>query len=82
MRTELADYTTLVSSGQLVADGWFGHGPPHPELLARIGDYTLQMRERYSLRDVVTGERNIDLFGMHGGVTAAEQRVPLLLAGP
>ena len=80
--SELAEYTHLVSSPQLVADGWFGHGPPHPELLARIGDYTLQMRERYTLRDLVTGERNMDLFGMHGGVTAAEQRVPLLLAGP
>ena len=82
VRTELADYTSLVSSPQLVADGWFGHGTPHPELLARIGDYTLQMRERYTIRDLVTGERNMDLFGMHGGVTAAEQRVPLLLAGP
>ncbi len=82
VRTELADYTDLVASPQLVADGWFGHGVPHPELLARIGDYTLQMRERYTIRDRVSGERDIDLFGMHGGVTAAEQRVPLLLAGP
>ncbi len=82
VRNELADYTSLVSSAQLVADGWFGHGTPHPELLARIGDYTLQMRERYTMRDLVTGERAMDLFGMHGGVTAAEQRVPLLLAGP
>ena len=79
---ELAPYTHLVSSAALVADGWFGHGEPHPELLARIGDYTLQMRERYTMRDLVTGERNMDLYGMHGGVTAAEQRVPLLLAGP
>ncbi len=78
---ELAPYTTLVSSAQLVADGWFGHGTPHPELMARIGDYTLQMRERYTMRDLVTGERDMDLFGMHGGVTAAEQKVPLLLAG-
>ena len=81
MHNELGQYTTLVSSAQLVADGWFGHGTPHPELLARIGDYTLQMRERYTMRDLVTGERNMDLYGMHGGVTAAEQKVPLLLAG-
>lgn len=80
--TALAPYATLVPSTRLLADGWFGLGDPHPELLARIGDYTLQMRERYTLRDRVTGERAIDLFGMHGGVTAAEQRVPLLLAGP
>ena len=82
VHNELAPYTTLASSAQLVADGWFGHGTPHPELLARIGDYTLQMRERYTMRDLVTGERDMDLYGMHGGVTAAEQKVPLLIAGP
>lgn len=81
VHNELAPYTSLVGSAQLVADGWFGHGTPHPELMARIGDYTLQMRERYTMRDLVTGERDMDLFGMHGGVTAAEQKVPLLLAG-
>ena len=81
VHNELSEYTTLASSAQLVADGWFGHGTPHPELLARIGDYTLQMRERYTIRDLVTGERDMDLHGMHGGVTAAEQKVPLMLAG-
>ena len=81
VHNELGQYTNLASSAQLVADGWFGHGTPHPELLARIGDYTLQMRERYTMRDLVTGERGMDLYGMHGGVTAAEQKVPLLLAG-
>ena len=40
------------------------------------------MRERHTLRDSVVGERDFKLAGVHGGVSAAEQRVPLLLAGP
>lgn len=80
VETSLAEFTTLVPSARLVEDGWFGHGTPHPELHARLGDYTLQMKARYTMRDTVTGERDMDLHGMHGGVTAAEQQVPLLLA--
>ncbi len=64
-----------------LADGWFGPGAPHPELAARIGDYVLAARDRYSLADRVIGERGFDLRGQHGGMSAAEQRVPLLLAG-
>lgn len=82
VESELSRFATLVPSEALVDDGWFGPGTPHPELRARVGDYTLQMRERYTLRDTVVGERGFDLFGMHGGVAAAEQHVPLMLAGP
>jgi hypothetical protein len=79
---QLGEYATAVPSEQLITDGWFGLGTPHPELAARVGDYTLQMRARYTLRDRVIGERDIALAGMHGGITAAEQWIPLLLAGP
>lgn len=71
----------LVPSAQLIDDGWFGLGAAHPELNARLGDYTLLMRERYTLRDRVAGERDLRLRGVHGGISAAEQRVPLLVAG-
>ena len=49
---------------------------------ARLGDYTLQMRERYTIRDRVSGERDVSMHGMHGGITTAEQHVPLAVAGP
>ena len=65
-----------------LAAGWFGPGEPHPELSARIGDFVLSLAGRATLRDLVVGERPFDLHGQHGGTSAAEQLVPLLLAGP
>ena len=86
---EFEDYVTrelghalhLHRADEFLADGWYGPGAPHPELAARIGDYVLAARGRYSLADRVIGERGFDLRGQHGGLSAAEQRVPLLLAG-
>ena len=79
---ELSQYAIMQPSEQLIDEGWFGLGEPHPELAARIGDYTLQMRDRYTIRDRVAGEPNVQLKGVHGGIAAAEQMVPLLLSGP
>ena len=82
VETALAQFAHAVPSQQLIDESWFGLGQPHPELAARIGDYTLQMRDRYTIRDRVAGERNLRLSGVHGGTAAAEQIVPLVLAGP
>lgn len=79
---EFAQFAVAVSSEQLIEDAWFGLGQAHAELAARVGDYTLQMRGRYTIRDRIAGESDLRLNGVHGGVTAAEQMVPLLLAGP
>lgn len=79
---ELGEALSLHDSAAFIADGWYGHGPAHPELAARTGDYVLCLRERLTLRDSVVGERPFKLRGQHGGTSAAEQNVPLLLAGP
>ena len=75
------DKVRAVPSEQLIEEGWFGPGRSHPELAARIGDYTLQMRERYTISDRLAGERELHLNGVHGGTSAAEMIVPLMLAG-
>ncbi|MGE0485527.1 MAG: alkaline phosphatase family protein [Gammaproteobacteria bacterium] len=82
VRDRLDGVATLVASEDLIADGWYGPGPAHPELAARCGDYVLQMKGCHSLRDSVVGERPFALHGHHGGISTAEQRVPLLVAGP
>ncbi|MEX2482173.1 MAG: alkaline phosphatase family protein [Gammaproteobacteria bacterium] len=79
---ELSDALSLHRSQDFIAEGWYGHGPVHPELAARTGDYVLCLRERLTLRDSVVGERPFNLRGQHGGTSAAEQYVPLLVAGP
>lgn len=79
---ELGEFMHLVPSERLLDEGWFGLGDAHPELAARIGDYTLQMRGRYTIRDRVAGEREVRMNGVHGGTAAAELYVPLMVAGP
>lgn len=78
----LGEHAEIVASADLIDRGWFGLGQPHAELGRRIGDYALIMRGRDTVRDRVAGERNLRLAGVHGGISAAEQYVPLLLAGP
>ena len=78
----LGAHADIVPSADLIDGGWFGLGRPHAELGRRIGDYAVLMRGRHTVRDLVAGERNLRLAGVHGGVSAAEQYVPLLLAGP
>jgi hypothetical protein len=80
VRSRLAHCADLYRSEELVARGWFGPGAGHPRLLARIGDYTLVMREDWTLKDWLPGERRYTLLGVHGGVSAEEMYVPLILA--
>lgn len=80
VRNELAEQTQLFKSRQLVEEGWFGPGEPHPRLLDRVGHYALVMRENYAIKDWLTGERRYTHVGLHGGVSAAEMFVPLVVA--
>lgn len=69
---------TVWRSADLQAAGRFGPGTPHPKLLSRIGDFTLEMRDNWTLRDTMPGERGHRLVGVHGGTHADEMRVPLV----
>ena len=75
----LAGCATLFRSEQLLEKGCFGLGAPHPRLLERIGDYTLVMRENYTIKDQVLGERPYVHIGVHGGQSEQELYVPLII---
>lgn len=79
---ELSACATLVPSAQLIEEGWFGLGPPHPRLRERVGDCTLLMHENYAIKDWVPGEKRFHQIGLHGGASAAEMYVPLIVAAP
>jgi hypothetical protein len=79
VRDALADRATLVGSDDLVAGGYFGLGEPHPALRERIGDYTLLMKDNYVIKDWVPGERYHVHLGVHGGLSAEEMNVPLIV---
>lgn len=65
-------------SADLLAAGRFGPGQPHPRLLSRIGDFTLEMKDDWTLRDTLPDERPHRLIGVHGGTHRDEMRVPLV----
>jgi hypothetical protein len=69
---------TVWPSAELLAAGRFGQGEVHPQLLQRIGDFTLEMRDDWTLRDTMEGERPHRLIGVHGGTREEEMVVPLV----
>jgi len=79
VESRLGHCATLVRSGELITQGWFGPGAPHPRLADRIGHYTLVMKDGYAVRDCVAGERRRPQIGVHGGATDDELLVPLMV---
>lgn len=79
VRTRLPDRVRLLKSTDIVRQGWLGPGDPHPALLDRLGDYVLIPRGRAILRDWLKGEERHVHVGIHGGLSDAEMRVPLVV---
>ena len=82
VRNELDEHVWLWKSQTLIDEGWFGLGQPHPKLASRVGDYALVMKNRATIKDWMPGERHHSVIGVHGGVSADEMIVPLVLAQP
>ncbi len=80
VKTRLAHCTELYRSADLIAQGWFGLGPASPHLQERVGHYTLLMKDDYTIKDWILGEPCQLTLGVHGGVSAAEMQVPLIVA--
>lgn len=80
VREALAEMTELHPSRRLIEAGWFGPGRRHPRLQERVGDYVLVMKENYVLKDWLPQEARYSQVGVHGGVSASEMYVPLIVA--
>ncbi len=78
VRKHLAQATDLYRSADLIRDGWFGPLPGHARLASRIGDYALVMKDNWTIKDWLPGEKHYSMLGVHGGVSAAEMHVPLI----
>ena len=78
-RTKLKKYCTLKSSEQVLKEGFFGIGKPHPKLKERIGDYMLFMKQGYILKDTLPGEHPYRLIANHGSLSNEEMWVPLII---
>ncbi|MDP2031240.1 MAG: alkaline phosphatase family protein [Thiobacillus sp.] len=80
VRERLADRVQLFKSADILQLGWLGPGDAHPALRDRIGDYVLIPKGRAILRDWLQGEARHTHIGVHGGLSAAEMIVPLVVA--
>lgn len=76
----LADKAEVRDCGSMLAEGWFGGGTPHPRIAERVGDVALLMRGRHTVIDRLPGEKHHVLIGNHGGASAEEMYIPLILA--
>lgn len=76
----LGNHCTLHPSAEALAEGWFGSGVPDPRLQDRIGDYLLVTRGQHTIKDVLSTEAPWTDIGVHGGVSADEMYVPLVVA--
>lgn len=75
---ELTELCTPVPAAQLLEEGWFGLGSPHPRLHERIGDYVLMMHAGAIIKDRLLGEAAFEMRGVHGGLSPEELYVPLI----
>lgn len=79
-RDWLGDRADVVPAREMIDDGWLGPGDPHPRLAERVGDVALVMRGRNTIKDWVAGEPRFLHIGNHGGTSADEMNIPLLVA--
>jgi hypothetical protein len=70
----------LFRSEEVLRRGWLGPGEAHPALRDRLGDFILLPRGLAILRDWLLGEERYAHIGVHGGLSAAEMIVPLVVA--
>ena len=75
---QLAHCVDLRPSSELIGAGWFGLPPYHPRLASRVGDYTLVMKDNWTIKDQLPGEKQHRMLGVHGGVSDDEMVVPLI----
>ncbi len=80
VKKDLEEYCYMMKSTELVNSGLLGKGNKHEKLDDRIGDYTLLMKKNFVLVDQLPEEEDLrKLIGFHGGLSAEELFVPLIV---
>jgi hypothetical protein len=72
----LGDAAWVVSRAQALDEGWFG--PVSATVADRIGDVIAAARGTWAVVATAAEPRESALVGMHGSLTPADQRIPLL----
>lgn len=77
-KSHFGDRADVRPSRELLDEGWFGPGTPHPSFAERIGDVALVMKANYTVKDWTPGEARHLHIGNHGGTSEAEMMIPLI----
>lgn len=76
---KLSKYCWLYTREDMIKENWYGLYKPHQNLLNRIGDYVLLMKNKYVIKDRLLNEEKSEDIGFHGGVSKEEMLVPLVI---
>lgn len=79
IRKNLEEYCSMDKSYDIIEKGFFGLYEPNGKLYQRTGDYTIVMKKNYMIREALSGEKNKELIGIHGGLTSDEMFSPLIV---
>lgn len=82
VNNEFSDLLDCIPSHELIEAGFFGLGEPHAKLHDRVGDYTLIMKDSFTIKDWLDNEKPFFHYGVHGGVSDSEMFVPLIILEP
>ncbi|MEH6650053.1 MAG: alkaline phosphatase family protein [Motiliproteus sp.] len=80
MAQYFAELFDVVPSEQLIEQQFFGRGEPSPRLRQRVGDFTVLARQQAVMTECLLQERPFYQRGVHGGLSAEELYVPLVMA--
>lgn len=79
LSSALADRAVVVRTTDLMDDGYFGPPPLSPAFLGRIADLVILPFEGESVWWFEKDRFEMKFYGHHGGLTAGEMEIPLLL---
>ena len=75
----LQERAEVMPSRRLLDEGWLGRGSAHPRIRERVGDVAFIMKGHYTVKDWTPGEARHLHIGNHGGTTADEMMIPLIV---
>jgi hypothetical protein len=78
-KREMAKHKQAIIKKSSLMSAWFGPGKACKELPYRIGDYTIIMKENWTISDLLLDEKPNKHIGRHGGTSKEEMLVPLII---
>ena len=79
VQDKFGEQIDLHESRELLSKNIYGLGQPHPKLATRIGDFMLSMKSNMTIMDTLASEKRFYHMGTHGGLSAQEMLVPLIV---